>query len=139
MYEALDTRVIPPVAPREQFYRQGDIFFVPLTVERTPWRLRPGNGTGITDALLEKNAVKGGIIARGETTGHMHKIDPVDQGRRSAILGTVVGLVGMVMRVFSPTKVVHEEHGTVTLPPGDYLVRNQREFDPLTRQRYVVD
>ena len=34
----------------------------------------------------------------------------------------------------SPATLVHEEHDPLTLPPGGYLVRRQREYVPAERE-----
>ena len=103
------------------FWRQGDIFFVKLDRE-------PG--------LEGARPVKTGVIARGETTGHMHRLAPASQGE-----GALLVLLGREMYLRAPEKgatIVHEEHGPIALPVGVYAVVNQQEFDGL-RWRTVLD
>jgi len=103
------------------FWRQGDIFFVKL--DREP-------------DLEGAKAVKTGVIARGETTGHMHRVS-----NSSLADGAALMLLGRSMYLRSPEKsatIVHEEHGPVELPVGLYAVVNQQEFDGL-QWRTVLD
>ncbi len=103
------------------FWRQGDIYFVTLDGEITS-----------TDTTLVKN----GIIAKGETTGHAHRVSP-----SSMAAGALLSLVGRSMFLRSPeagTTIVHDEHGPIELPRGTYAVVPQREFDGL-RWRQVLD
>ena len=103
------------------FWRQGDIYFVKLDGE-----IDSENAT----------AVKNGIIAKGETTGHAHRVS-----QSSIVAGTLLCLVGRSMFLRSPeagATIVHDEHGPIELPAGAYAVVPQQEFDGL-RWRQVLD
>jgi hypothetical protein len=103
------------------FWRQGDIYFVKLDEE-----IDSANAT----------PVKSGVIAKGETTGHAHRISPSSMAQ-----GALLGLIGRSMFLRSPeagTTIVHDEHGPIALPKGSYAVVPQREFDGL-RWRQVLD
>ena len=103
------------------FWRQGDIYFVKLGEEAGSGECRP---------------VKNGIIAKGETTGHAHRLSP-----SSMASGALLSLVGRSMFLRSPeagTTIVHDEHGSIELPVGAYAVVPQVEFDGL-RWRQVLD
>ena len=103
------------------FWRQGDIYFVKLDEE-----IDSANAT----------PVKNGIIAKGETTGHAHRVSP-----SSITAGALLSLVGRSMFLRSPeagTTNVHDEHGPIELPAGSYAVVPQQEFDGL-RWRQVLD
>lgn len=107
---------------REQqpFWRQGDIYFVKLGEE----------------TRSDGKPVKKGIIAKGETTGHSHRLSPSSMAQGAALL-----LAGRAMFLRSPqagTKIVHDEHGAIDLPAGFFAVVRQREFDGL-RWRQVAD
>ena len=40
----------------------------------------------------------------------------------------------------APIEIQHEEHDTITLPPGQYVVKIVREFNHITRRaQYVAD
>ena len=103
------------------FWRQGDIYFVRLDEE-----IDSANAT----------PVKNGIIAKGETTGHAHRVSPSSMAQ-----GALLSLVGRSMFLRSPeagATIVHDEHGPLELPAGSYAVVPQREFDGL-RWRQVLD
>ena len=103
------------------FWRQGDIFFVRLDREPNLEGARP---------------VKTGVIAQGETTGHMHRVS-----KSSLAEGAALMTLGRSMYLKSPeagATIVHEEHGPVVLPKGLFAVVNQQEFDGL-RWRTVLD
>lgn len=99
---------------RMNLYRQGDVMIA--QVEEIP--------AGLNPVPLDNGRV---ILAYGEVTGHAH-----------AVVGDVelfapddvAELEERFMRVEQEAKVVHEEHGTITLPPGDYRVQRQREYAP---------
>lgn len=80
--------------------------------------------------MKKKQAKK--VLAEGEVTGHMHRVMAVD----AEVFGD-----GPRRRLRAPsgTKLTHEEHGTVTLPPGEYQSDIQREFDPDEQERRVAD
>jgi hypothetical protein len=103
------------------FWRQGDIYFVKLDEEINSENAAP---------------VRNGIIAKGETTGHAHRVSPSSMAQ-----GALLSLVGRSMFLRSPeagTTIVHDEHGPISLPAGSYAVVLQREFDGL-RWRQVLD
>jgi hypothetical protein len=74
------------------------------------------------------------VLAYGEVTGHAHAITDPD-----AELYTD-GLNDRFLRVLAEGGVTldHEEHSTIVLPPGDYRVIQQREFDLASGQVRVV-
>lgn len=103
------------------FWRQGDIYFVKLD-----------QGPDLEDA----KPVKTGVIARGEQTGHMHRVSS-----SSLADGALLTMLGPSMYLRSPetgAEIVHDEHGALELPAGIYAVVNQQEFDGL-RWRAVID
>ncbi|HWY76759.1 MAG TPA: hypothetical protein VN281_14145 [Verrucomicrobiae bacterium] len=65
------------------------------------------------------------VLAEGEMTGHSHRIAAPGSAQ---ILqdGTT-----MYLRVKDPgATLVHQEHGPITIPPGEYRVWRQREYSP---------
>lgn len=91
-------------------YRQGDVL-----IERV--------------ASIPKDAVKQKpkgriILALGEATGHHHSvgIDDADWWKQGD--GT------QFLQVEEEAAVTHQEHATITLPPGKYRVIRQREYSP---------
>ena len=103
------------------FWRQGDIFFVKL--DHQP---------DLQDAV----PLKTGVNARGEQTGHMHRVSPSSLNE-----GAILSLLAGSMYLKTPeagATIVHDEHGAIQLPPGLYAVANQQEFDGL-QWRTVLD
>ena len=90
-----------------EMFRQGDLLFVKSEI--------PKKGRKI---------IRDGVIARGETTGHTHRI-------RSRIEATLL-LVGtaLYVRARQDTHIDHEDHDTVILPPGGWQVTRQQEYTP---------
>ena len=107
--------------PNQPFWRQGDIFFVKLDQE----------------VSLDQGAVlKNGIIARGEETGHTHRV-----AASSLAAGAALVTLDRSTYLRSPGEgadIVHEEHGRIHLPAGLFAVVRQQEFDGL-RWRQVWD
>jgi hypothetical protein len=71
------------------------------------------------------------VILDGEVTGHAHRL----------IGGAILDHEDRAyLSVPKTATVIHEEHNTITLPPGDYVVTRQREYNPYERAaRNVVD
>ncbi len=63
------------------------------------------------------------ILALGEATGHAHRIK--EKSARIFAVGDTRYLV-----IERPTTLDHEEHGPITLQPGAFLVRIEREYSP---------
>lgn len=102
-----------------KMYRQGDV----LIIE-------------VTDLPKEKKTVerdsKGRLIlAEGEATGHAHAI----HASHAKMYAAGIGMFLMLKRA---AELLHEEHGKIDLPPGNYQVIRQREYDPV-KERLVRD
>jgi hypothetical protein len=108
-------------------YRQGDVFIE--RIESLPTGLsrlqEPGEGVF--------------ILAHGEVTGHAHRIEATeevmffkDRARRTRF---------NYLRILPGQAVAlrHEEHAPIVIPPGDYVVRRQREYVPRQKPRLVAD
>ena len=87
-------------------YRQGDLLFVRSEIP--------------ADAMEQKD----GVLAKVEVTGHQHRI----ASRVQAIM--MVSGIQAYVRSLHDADIVHEEHGTITLPIGDWKVCRQREYTP---------
>lgn len=90
--------------------RQGDVLLNPID---------------FSPVVFQKlDRVKGKLIlALGEATGHAHAIN--DENAEMFRTGERTFL-----RVTEkPAELVHEEHGTVTVEPGDYEIIMQRQQD----------
>lgn len=104
--------------------RQGDVLV--MAIESIP------------DAVESVERDRGRIVlAYGEVTGHAHAIASPD-AELFASPGATAEAVDRYLRVRSTVALEHEEHATVTLPPGDYVVRRQRQYEP-ERARMVAD
>jgi len=75
------------------------------------------------------------VLARGEVTGHAHRIIAGQVKLYQLAAGV------LYLRVLSEfAKLYHEEHQDIILPKGDYEVRRQREFDWMAGEvSYVSD
>ena len=105
---------------REVQYRQGDVLLI--AVDAIPGRAVP--------VPRDQGEI---VLAYGEVTGHRHAItepraellalpDQEIERRFLRVVGDEAGLR-------------HEEHDTITVPPGDYQVVRQREYVPPTPAR----
>ena len=106
-------------------YRQGDVLFTRISRLPGGKRAKRENGT----------------LAYGEVTGHSHQI-AIEDRETAEVLEIGEGLYLHVgksgIRIDGGIQVVHEEHGAVTLPPGNYRVTIQQEYSPLAI-RNVID
>jgi hypothetical protein len=65
------------------------------------------------------------VLAEGELTGHSHRIADADD----AVLYKAGG--EMFLRVIArAATLIHQEHGPIELPQGNYRVWRQREYAP---------
>lgn len=101
--------------------RQGDVLLVP--VREIP-----------ADAKPVKRRRGRLILAEGEVTGHHHAIAEPDV----ELLETKAHEVFLSVMA-APALLVHEEHATLTIPPGTYRVVRQREYQPRELPRNVAD
>lgn len=102
-------------------YRQGDVLI--RRIDKIPLRRR--KSTHDDERRL--------VLAHGEATGHAHVITakPSEARIRKGSPEQTF------LEVLSPTGValVHDEHDTIVIPPGDYEVVRQREFSPAAAAR----
>jgi hypothetical protein len=103
-------------------YRHGDVLIIPTTkqaVDQMDRVSKPGEDI---------------VLAEGETTGHAHRI----AARYIAALYLLRETQQRILKVQQESRLTHEEHNTIILPPGDYLVVQQQEYTP-ERIRPVAD
>lgn len=95
-------------------YAQGDVLITP--VDKMPKRGRQ---------TVEE--IKDGIVARGESTGHAHRL----MGK-FALMRFSGDPSALFLDVPSggPVVLKHEEHAPIELPPGVYKITTQREYTP---------
>ncbi|WP_414622343.1 hypothetical protein [Calothrix sp. CCY 0018] len=94
-------------------YRQGDVILLPVK-------------------QVEGKKSLHLILAQGEVTGHKHRISEGDAQLYAED-------TNLYLSVFSEkAKLVHEEHGSICVPQGNWKVLIQREYEP-EGWRYVAD
>lgn len=73
---------------------------------------------------------KGNVLVYGESTGHSHKL-----------VGGSVKVKSDEMYIIANdgAKIVHEEHNTIDLPSGKYMVIRQREYLSSDMTKVVID
>lgn len=112
-------------------YRHGDVLLLPV---EDPWLE--------ADIETEGTERRSFILARGEVTGHHHKL-AVDSGAPPLRVYTDKdnGGTAYVQVQDKEATLTHQEHNTLKVRPGFYRVVNQREFDPEAhrRERRVID
>ena len=101
-------------------WRQGDVLI------RAIMEIPPA-------ALRQKSMV----LASGDTTGHVHRIEKNRKARVFSLPGGDDGEL-LLEVIADQARVVHPEHETITLHRGRYRVWRQREFDG-DRDRNVRD
>lgn len=99
-------------------YRQGDVLL--FKVEK-----RPELRHQITD----------GVLAYGEATGHSHKVVGDFELYWAELDGEGIFDEHMphyakMLNVKTSASLTHEEHKTIELPPGDYIVMTEAEYVP---------
>lgn len=112
-------------AKSPRLYRQGDVLF--RRIDKLP------------EGQRKKR--QDGAVAYGEVTGHSHKLAVLESAEVLEIgdgLFVHVGENGNVSIEGNVATFVHEEHGPITLPAGDYRVTIQREYLP-EEIRDVID
>lgn len=67
------------------------------------------------------------VLAYGEVTGHAHVVHGPAELFAAA---DIAELDDRFLRVEEAAELVHDEHSTITLPPGNYIIRQQREYAP---------
>ena len=103
----------------KRLFRQGDVLIV-ATRKKTP-EVAPLNRDGGRI-----------VLAYGENTGHAHAI-----ADREATLHALPDTDDRFLEVLAQAGVAltHEEHATIVLPKGNYIIRQQREYSPVEIRR----
>jgi len=71
------------------------------------------------------------IIAEGEKTGHKHQL-------HGNVTVYKQELGSLCFKVKTSAELVHQEHKTIQIPEGMYVVQQEREFNPFENIRRVV-
>jgi hypothetical protein len=101
--------------------RQGDVILLPVQ-------------QAVSAAALQElgQELPHLILAEGEVTGHKHRVSE-GEAQLYEKDGT------LYLRVISDTALLtHEEHKTISIPQGTWMVRIQREYEP-QGWKYVAD
>lgn len=94
--------------------RQGDLLFE-LVTDPMPVRFA---------AVGSSQAANDDVIARGETTGHVHRV----VNGRVGWGAPQVGGAPRIVQAEKGCKIVHEEHADLPLEPGAWLIHQQQEY-----------
>jgi len=112
-----------------QQYRQGDVLIVALSsipADQIQYASIPA------DALQVQRGPHGLLLAEGKATGHHHAI-------HSSLAELFVADGVRFLRVTGPVDLTHKEHGTITIPAGEYRVSGHHEALPGELPRQVED
>ena len=93
-------------------FRQGDILLVPV-------KKLPG---GLKEVPRENGKI---VLAEGEATGHLHAIDSEEA---LFLASDLESISNRFLAIEEEVELTHPEHDTITLEPGTYEVRRQREY-----------
>lgn len=106
----------------KMMFRQGDVLIV--AVDEMPADAKPVGRTK-----------RGIVLAEGEVTGHAHRIP----SRHASLYRSEND--ARYLRVMGPAPValLHEEHTTVIIPPGNYRITIHHEYQPAELPRVVAD
>ena len=109
-----------------KYFQQGDCLFFE---------------TMIPKVTLERS--DNPILQHGEHTGHKHALRFMHEGKRTTPLFEVLTnkeTGSRYLKIGEPADLVHEEHKTIAVPPGEYEIRIVREYDHFKEEaREVVD
>ena len=100
--------------------RQGDVLLI--AVDSIP-----------EGAKAQKRQGKKVILALGEVTGHHHRFEFVNTDFNDVKLYHVGN--ARYLEVKQPAELLHEEHSTVNVPAGKYLLPTQVEYTPAALQQ----
>ena len=129
-------------------YQQGDVVMFKLNDEDfEKYNNRNKSGDGYAMPTYNGNTNTKAILAFGEVTGHTHRVEMSEMLEEAGVtlhmgLGDEAGKdVPNAFQVNNESvELQHEEHDTITLPPGNYVVHIVREYNPITRRaQYVAD
>jgi hypothetical protein len=107
-------------------YRQGDIIFRKISKEEFEKKSRELTPNKISQKF---------VIARGETTGHSHRLVDFDE---AIILQDRNGRY--YLNLPQKARVIHEEHAPIELDDGYYEIWREQEYDYWERAgRKIID
>ncbi len=82
--------------------------------------------SSIPTGAKQRAGTAANVLAEGEATGHAHRVQPIGQAKVETYeLGQ-----RLFLRILAgDCRVIHEEHGPITIPAGDYEVGRVLEYD----------
>lgn len=111
--------------------RQGDVLIVALDAipsDQIQYAGIPSTATPVP------RGPRGFALADGKATGHTHRIDDA-----RAELFAADGVRFLRVSGTGPVQLVHEEHDTIHIQPGEYRVTGHHEASPGELPRQVED
>ena len=124
-------------------YQQGDVVMFQVDEETYNSNTRNNENKAMYIGGTKTKA----ILAFGEVTGHTHRVNMAEMAKMAGVTlhmgykgepGVDVPN-GFEVRGEAVT-LCHEEHNSINIPPGKYVIRIVREFDHIAgRSRYVAD
>jgi hypothetical protein len=96
--------------------RQGDVLIIPTG--KIPEGARP----------VKRDSRGRIVLAEGEATGHAHCV--LDTDAELFAPADLEEMADRFLAVETEVQVVHDEHDPITLAPGNWVVRNKREYAP---------
>ena len=125
-------------------YQQGDVVMFQVDDDTFAKHARKSEDA---QAKYKGGTETKAILAFGEVTGHTHRVNMADMAKNAGVVlhmgynRTAGTDVPDAFQVSGDTVTLcHEEHNSIDIPPGKYVVRIVREFDHIAgRSRYVAD
>ena len=129
-------------------YQQGDVVMYKLNdKDFKQYDNEDKNSINYEIANYKGNTSTKAVLAFGEVTGHTHRVEMSEMLKGAGVslhmdYKREAGVdVPNAFEVHNESvELQHEEHDTITLPPGNYVVKIVREFNHITRRaQYVAD
>jgi len=88
------------------------------------------------DSLPKVKSLKTNILAEGEFTGHKHALLTMEREPIDILSDGNMAYISIKDKAM----ITHQEHRTIEIEPGDYVIVHEREFDPFSEKiRQVRD
>ena len=128
-------------------YQQGDVVMYKLSDEDFKDYSNEDKGSQYDIVNYTGQTNTKAVFAFGEVTGHTHRVEMSEMLKDAGVslhmdYNREAGIdVPNAFEVHNESvELQHEEHDTITLPPGNYVVKIVREFNHITRRaQYVAD
>ncbi len=101
-------------------FRQGDVCLIAVDAIPKAAKKQPAKGKKV-------------ILALGEMTGHHHRFEFLDSSHNVKLYAADDG--ARYVHVTKTADLLHEEHSTVKVPAGKYLLPSQVEYTPAELRR----